>query len=163
VPSSQSIENAPIQLNQTAEHVHLLVELIYSPGNNHVFTAKQCHAILEMCDHLQMPNVKSTIWRLVYARLNDMDAVGMCPWGAFNLGAIRDMPVLCHDAILGLTKHGVTVDKLQRRPSSIFKDAPGHYVATMLNDNFFYICHNYRQRDMQDIAERFMQMKEEAC
>jgi hypothetical protein len=157
VPSSQSIDTAPIQLNQIADHVRRLVDLVYSSSNEPILTAKQGHALLEMCDYLQMPRVKTTIWKLAEARVNNMDATGMSPWEAFKLGALQNNPTFCYNALR--SKHGYSMRDISSKPPSEYKDIPGQYLATLFIGN--YVPNHkgvFDEVDVHVIAERFWRM-----
>jgi hypothetical protein len=158
VPSNQSIQDAPIQLNQLAEHVRQLIDLVYSANGVPISTAQQYHVLLEMCDHLQMTAVKETIWKLARAQLTDPNAVGLTPWETFKLGTIIDMPGLCFDAASAFVRYNYTLDNVYRQPSEYYEDMPGLYVATLLNDHYYMIHGDYYRHAMSVIAGSFEKM-----
>jgi hypothetical protein len=156
---NQSIETAPIQLNQPAEHVRRLIDLVYSSSDEPILTAQQCHALLEMSDFLQMPDVKTTIWRLARARLNDKDATGLSPWEAFKLGAMQDSPRFCYDAVRAMATCGQSLREICEKVPCEYGDIPGRYVATLMTGNYWGSQGSYRHVDVWDIAGRFERMQ----
>jgi hypothetical protein len=128
------------------------------PVTNRFLTARQCHALLEMCDHLQIPTVKDTIWRLARAQLANPKAVGLSPWETFKLGAIQDTPKLCLDAVSAFSRYGYTLDQICRQPAQFYEDVPGRYVALLLTENYQNVNGYYRPCSMEDIVKRFEKM-----
>jgi hypothetical protein len=123
-----------------------------------ISTAQQCHALLEMCDHLQMTAVQETIWKLARAQLTDPKAVGLSPWETFKLGSVRDLPMLCFDVVSAFVRYRCTIQDICGKPAEFYADVPGRYVAMLLNDNYFTIHGGYAQCSMTDIADRFKNM-----
>lgn len=158
MPSNQSIQDAPIQLNQLVEHVRLLTDLIYSTNGVPISTARQRHALLEMCDHLQLTTVRDTIWKMGRARLDDPSAIGLSPWESLKLGAIRDSPMLCVNALCALARDQHTVADICGLPIEYYEDMPCRYVATLLKDHYYKANNNYLPRSILDIADRFKDM-----
>jgi hypothetical protein len=155
LPSSQSLEDAPIQLNQTAIHVKKLLDFIHATGPVPVETAKECDALLEMCDHLQMSNIRHTIWNLVRAR---MDPHKPDP-NAFGLGATRDNYHLCHDAAITFSRYNYKMDDICAQPPSFYQDMPSRYLALLLTNN--YIAKgdgSFQQRSIDELSSRFANM-----
>lgn len=157
-PSSQSLENAPTQLYQSSEHVRKLIDLVYSSACEPIMTARECHALVEICDHLQMTTVKDTIWKMAKNRLQDEKAVGLSPWETFKLGAIRREPKFCTEAIRAMERYGYTVDQICRQPASSYEDIPGRYLATLLTENYHKYNGNYLQCSVAHIGTRFYSM-----
>jgi hypothetical protein len=160
VPSSQSLENAPIDLNQTAEYVRKLLDIVYASRDEQNLTAKQYLALLEMCNHLQMSTVESTIRKLATARLRDEKAVGLCPWEVFKLGAMEDSPRLCHRAATAFIKYGYTIDDVCGRDPSYYDDIPSPYVDILLA-NYDKRHQKPKESSMRELASRFRKMRKE--
>lgn len=162
VPSNQSLDDAPIQLNQTAEYVRKLLDFVYATGPIPIDTARECHALLEVYDHLQMSEIRITLWKMVQARLNlvtpDPHAFGLSPWEAFRLGASLDSPILCYDAALAFCRYKYTVDAVCCQAPDCYQDMPSRYLATLLTDIYYQRDGTFVQRDMHAVAGRFAKM-----
>ena len=157
MPSIQSLEDAPIDLNQTAENVHKLLDIVYASRDEQNMTAKQYLALLEMCNHLQMPTVESTIRKLATARLKDEKAVGLCPWEVFKLGAMEDSPRLCHRAATAFIKYEYSIDAVCGRDPSYYNDIPSPYVDILLA-NYDKRHKRPKEDSMRELAQRFRKM-----
>lgn len=58
MPSHQSIEDVPIQLDQLSRHVQLFVDLVLYSGQAMMwFALDDCKALLDICDRLQAPEI----------------------------------------------------------------------------------------------------------
>ena len=70
LPSHQSIETAPIQLDQVSRHVELFVDLVVSSGQALMYIAlDDCKPLLDLCDHLQAPAIDKRVWQALTSRL----------------------------------------------------------------------------------------------
>lgn len=165
VPSSQLLEDAPIQLNQTAEYVRKLLDFVYATGPVPLDSAKECQALLEMCDHLQMSELRKLLWKLIKARVYvkkpDANAFGLSPWEAFRLGAVMDSPELCSSAAVAFFRYGYEVDDICNQPTAAYEDIASRYLATLLMDNYKQYGESYKQCSMSTIALRFVEMESE--
>jgi hypothetical protein len=159
IPSTESLAHAPIHLNQTSDHVRTMIDLVYSSGTQFHLSAIQCNALLELCDHLQMPTINETILRMATAQLDDTKAFGLSPWECFKLAALRDDPDLCQKAILAFKVHGYDFHDICSQQQSFYSDIPNRYFATLLVNNYTPYNGTHIQKDWPGIARKFEKLK----
>jgi hypothetical protein len=64
IPSHQSIETAPIQLDQITRHAELFVDLVLSSGTARMYIPlDDCKPLLDLCDRLQAPLIEKWVWQ----------------------------------------------------------------------------------------------------
>jgi hypothetical protein len=135
LPSSQSIDQAPIHVHQCAHIVRLFIDYVTSSGSHDLKpSVSESRHILDMCDHLQAFNIKALILDSLAARIYD---VGLIPridaWGIYKIAATQDDVALAQLAIGHFDKSGVKLrDMFTKGSLSMFEDIPLRYVFALL-------------------------------
>jgi hypothetical protein len=108
IPSHQSIETAPIQLDQVSRHVELFVDLVLSSGQALMYIAlDDCKPLLALCDRLQAPAIDKRVWQALTSRLwNTTLFKNLSPWDIFRLAANRGDDYVCGKAVAAFQVHG---------------------------------------------------------
>jgi hypothetical protein len=135
LPSSQSIDEAPIQVHQTANIVRRFVDCINSsPEHDPQLKGADLGHFIELCDHLQASAIKSSVLRRVTARLSDIEENRDCDaWEIFKCAAKQDNVALAKLAIGNFDKSGVKLrDMFASEAPLFFDDMPPQYVYALL-------------------------------
>jgi hypothetical protein len=161
IPSSQSIKDAPIHLEQPARHVRLFVDLVISSGTARMMIAlDDCGPLLDICDHLQAPTIDKRFWNAlsnqfwITLRFN-----ALSPWDIFRLAANRGDHVVCGKAIAAFQIHGYQFDDICSQPAEFYEGMPVRYLATLLTGNYRYKIKfggapTYTQVSWAEVADR---------
>jgi hypothetical protein len=167
VPSHQSIETAPIQLDQVSRHVQLFVDLVLSSGQALMYIAlDDCKPLLDLCDRLQAPAIDKCIWQALTSRLwNTTLFKNLSPWDVFRLAANRGDDHVCGKAVAAFQVHGYRYDDICSQSFEFYQDIPIRCLATLLTGNYRYEIKyrgspTYTQVGWAGIANRFYKLKE---
>jgi hypothetical protein len=168
IPSSQSFESAPIQLDQVSRHVEIFVELVVSSGQNTVHIAfDDCVPLLDLCDHLQGPAISSRVWQAFTRGLETTKLFkNLSPWDIFKMAANRGDGYACGKAIAAFQVHGYLFGDIIQKPPDFYHGIPTRYLATLLNGNYgFKIKHGgirtYVPVGWAEVAVRFYKLIKE--
>jgi hypothetical protein len=162
LPSFQSLESAPIHLDQTVRHVRLFVDLVLSSGTALMyFELDDCKPLLDICDHLQAPDLDKLVWKALTRRLQSTTLFkNLSPWDIFRLAANRGDSQACGLAVTAFQIHGYQFDDICSQPAYFYDDIPNRYLATLLTGNYRWkIKHGgestYTQLGWREIVDRF--------
>jgi hypothetical protein len=166
LPSSQSIESAPIHLDQDARHVRLFVDLVLSSGTALMyFELDDCKPLLDICDRLQALDLDKLVWKALTRRLQSTTLFkNLSPWDIFRLAANRGDNHVCGLAITAFQIHGYQFDDICSQPGNFYDGIPSRYLATLLTGNYRWkIKHGgestYTQLGWREIADRFNKLE----
>lgn len=135
LPSSQSIDQAPIHVHQTAHIVRQLIDCTTSSGPHELKpSVSDSKHMLDLCDHLQAPDIKVWILDSLAARMYDVGLIQRIDaWGIYKIAATQDDVTLAQLAIEHFDKCNVKLrDMFAKELPSFFADIPLPYVGALL-------------------------------
>jgi len=135
LPSTQSIEEAPIHVHQPANVVRKFIDCVIS-SQDHDFKLgfTEIKDFVDLCDHLQAPTVKLGVMRSLKLQMGNSNlSQTFDAWGIFKLAANQADVALAKLAIGHFDRSGIILrDLFLKRPSSYFDDIPPRYVYALL-------------------------------
>ena len=135
LPSSQSIDQAPIHVNQTAHIVRQFIDCTTSSGSHDLNpSVSDSKHMLDLCDHLQAPDIKVWILDSLAARIYDVGLIQRIDaWGIYKIAATQDDFTLAKLAIGHFDKSDVKLrDMFAKESPSFFADIPLQYVVALI-------------------------------
>jgi hypothetical protein len=135
LPSSQSIDQAPIHIHQCAHIVRLFIDHITSSGSHDLrLSVSDSKHMLDLCDHLQAFDIKLSILDSLAARIYDVGLIQRIDaWGIYKIAATQDDVALAQLAIGHFDKSDVKLrDMFAKESPSFFADIPLRYVVALI-------------------------------
>jgi len=135
LPSTQSLEAAPIHLNQNADIVRFFVNYITSSmGFDIKSSATDCQHLIDLCDHLQVPTLYGAVIQSLKLRASRKQLPkGFDAWGMFKIAADQDDVTLAKSAIGCFDRAAVSIkDIFVQDPPSIYDGISPQYIFALL-------------------------------
>lgn len=135
LPSTQSLEEAPIHLNQNADIVRFFVNYITSSvGCEIKSSATDCQHLIDLCDHLQVPTLYgAVIQSLKFRASRKQPPKGFDAWGMFKIAADQDDVSLAKCAIGCFDRVDVSIkDIFVQDPTSLYDGIAPRYIFALL-------------------------------
>jgi len=135
IPSTQSIADAPIHLNQDADTLRHFVDYVKSAKDHDLkLSLIGFQHLLDLCDHLQAPVVELAALGAIRSRMDHKDyPADFNPWEVFALAARRDNIALAKCAIVCFERAGIDVRALlATNAPSFYDNIPSRYFHALL-------------------------------
>jgi hypothetical protein len=147
LPSMQSPESAPVELDHSSETVRLFVDLIVTRNlSTQDIPTGMMLELFSICDKFQMEEVDIALMKDIRSRLmSPQDPVSLDPWSIFKYAANRGDIDMARTCIQAFEDAGINHQSIYRASPSHFVGIPGNFVTALLLAGY-----DYNDRDIGD-------------
>lgn len=167
ISSSQSLETAPIPIDQSSDDIRLFIDMVHSSNTaNLIIPTLSYKSILHICEQLQASELQSALWSGLQESLRQTSRVSyLYLWELFGMAAREDNNLLCSAICMAFYYKETHHDLICSQQPGFYDGIPPRYLATLLTGHFrWHHTHSgkaaYRMRTFYDLANRFSEMKE---
>lgn len=161
IPSGQSLEDAPIHLDQLARHIRIFIDLVQASGTApFAIQLDDCKPLLDLCDRMQAPSIDKIVWQALSDQIGRTTRFNsLSPWEIFRLSATRDDHHVCGKAVTAFAVIGYQFDDLCSQPAEFYDGIP-----TLLTGNYRWKIKyggqsTFTQVSWDEVATRFVFLK----